>query len=79
MGGIIGEDVGGTGANQLGVLGDEWLKSWYSIYDYGNLVSRGVAWLGVGTAGAHIRFRSHPAAYGLCGSRLMHVREDFRR
>ncbi|KAG9024367.1 Type I transmembrane sorting receptor [Tulasnella sp. JGI-2019a] len=37
VGGIIGEDIGGTGANQLAIIGDEWMKSWYSVFDYGSL------------------------------------------
>ncbi|KAG8868321.1 Type I transmembrane sorting receptor [Tulasnella sp. 332] len=35
--GIIGEDIGGSGADQLAIIGDEWIKSWYSVFDYGNL------------------------------------------
>ncbi|KAG8860917.1 hypothetical protein FRB96_003652 [Tulasnella sp. 330] len=37
VGGIIGEDIGGTGSNQLAIIGDEWIKSWYTVFDYGNL------------------------------------------
>ncbi|KAG8860927.1 Type I transmembrane sorting receptor [Tulasnella sp. 330] len=37
VGGIIGEDIGGSGANQLAIIGDEWIKSWYSVFDYANL------------------------------------------
>ncbi|KAG9000327.1 hypothetical protein FRB94_011957 [Tulasnella sp. JGI-2019a] len=37
VGGIIGEDIGGSGATSLAIIGDEWMKSWYSVFDYGNL------------------------------------------
>lgn len=36
--GIVGEDIGGSGSKQLAIIGDEWMKSWYSVFDYGNKV-----------------------------------------
>ncbi|KAG8874317.1 hypothetical protein FRB97_005985 [Tulasnella sp. 331] len=33
VGGIIGEDVG----EGLAIIGDEWIKNWYTVFDYGNL------------------------------------------
>jgi len=37
VGGIIGEDIGGSGSNQLAIIGDEWIKNWYTVFDMGNL------------------------------------------
>ena len=33
VGGIIGEDVG----DNVGIFGDEFMKNWYSVFDYANL------------------------------------------
>ncbi len=35
VGGVIGEDVG----ENMAIIGDEWIKNWYTVFDYGNLVS----------------------------------------
>lgn len=39
VGGIIGEDTSGQGQPAQAIIGDEWIKNWYTVFDYGNSVS----------------------------------------
>jgi len=34
--GIVGENIAGSGSLDLAILGDEFLKNWYTVFDYGN-------------------------------------------
>jgi len=36
VGGIIGEDIASAGQPALAIIGDEWIKNWYTVFDYGN-------------------------------------------